>query len=374
MPERHRLTDAQVRTHVVDDKTIWRTVTLATESGLTGVGEASLESSGEAFHQRLQRAASMFVGNALSETEGLLEDQNGHDLSTRTIRSAMDQALCDLRAQIAGRSLSAFLGAASPDARIPLYANINRATRNRGAEGFAANARAASSEGYRAVKLAPFDHLTPEACESGEGRALIRAGLERIRGVVEAVPECDVMVDCHWRFSSAAAERLVDALAEIGVVWLECPLPEQPDRIADLQFLRARANGKGMRLAGLETFGGWEEVGPFVLAGAYDVIMPDVKHAGSLHSIMDLAEKTEATGVVISLHNPTGPVAHLHSAHVSAAVGTKERLEVQWNESPLFFTLTEPPPVLKAGSCAPGQSPGLGARLSAAPPVTGTNR
>jgi len=373
LTERHRLTDARVRADVVSDKTVWRTVTLSTDSGLSGVGEASLEGTDEVFHRRLQQAAGSLVGKALPMTGSRSGNQSPCDLPTRTIRSAIDQALCDLWAQIAGQSLSDFLGAASPSPRIPLYANINRATRNRSAEGFAANARAASAEGYRAIKLAPFDNLTPEACDTDEGRGCIVAGLKRIRDVANAVPDCEVMVDCHWRFSLAAAEQLIDALAETGVVWLECPLPERPDRIVDLKSLRARANRKGMRLCGLETFGGWDKVGSFVLGGAYDVVMPDVKHAGSLSTIIDLAAKTQAAGTVVSLHNPSGPVAHLHSAHAMAALGTAERLEVQWNESPMFFTLTDPPPVLDDGFCAPGRSPGLGACLIAEPSPAGVD-
>ncbi len=46
-----------------------------------------------------------------------------------------------------------------------------------------------------------------------------------------------------------------------------------------LKRLRARANAAGMRLAGCETEVRREGFRPFLKAGAYDVMMPDVKYA-----------------------------------------------------------------------------------------------
>ena len=364
MGRAHRLTHAELADVAVSDRTVWRMVVLTTESGLAGHGEATLDDEEPDFPQLLERAARSLIGNDVDACEvGSALGGIPADLAGRTIRSCLDQAICDLRAQIAGKPVSAFLGGEADAPSIPLYANVNRATVRRSASSFAASAAAAAGEGYRAIKIAPFDGLTPELCGTRDGALLIDAGLERVRAVAEAVPDCALMIDCHWRFTPDAAMSLVDALSEAGIVWLECPLPETADAIAPLKRLRGAANAGGMRLCGLETCGGWDDVRPFVEAGAYDVIMPDVKHAGGLHTILDVAARARAAGVAVSLHNPSGPVAHLFSAHVTAALGGDERMEVQWNESPLFFAITDPPPVLDRGTCRPGRSPGLGAGL-----------
>ncbi|MBK8314600.1 MAG: hypothetical protein IPL01_11555 [Acidobacteria bacterium] len=44
---------------------------------------------------------------------------------------------------------------------LPVYANVNRATKSRKASGFAATAKAAVADGFRAVKAAPFDGFPP---------------------------------------------------------------------------------------------------------------------------------------------------------------------------------------------------------------------
>ncbi len=364
MTDRQRIVDTAFSDVKVGERTTWRHVVLATDGGLLGIGEATIGDAAPDFSTELRRAAALIVGRPVdAETLRPLAPMRRRSLPERTIRSALDQAVRDLRAQIEGLPLFRHL---APDATrrvCSLYANVNRRTRDRSASGFAASARAAAEAGFAAIKCAPFDGLAPALCAKDRGAELIAAGLERLRAAAAAAPGCEMMVDCHWRLSEKAAHALLPALSEIGVVWFECPLPEAPSAVPELRALRAAANRLGVRLSGLETFGGWDEVRPFVEGGAYDVIMPDVKHVGGLDALLDLARRAQTAGVAASLHNPSGPIAHLVSAHAAAALGSEERLELQWSESPLFFEITEPAPVVEAGACRPTETPGLGARL-----------
>ncbi|MEM9629539.1 MAG: enolase C-terminal domain-like protein [Pseudomonadota bacterium] len=336
---------------------------LRTGSGFIGVGEATLTSPGADYGDRLHHHALRLIGTD-AMADGLVGSQARRpNLTTRTILSALDQAIMDIRAQISARPLCLELGGRLPDEALPLYANINRATRIRTPAAFAENAKAAAEEGFQAIKIAPFDGLSNDLCDRQEGQDLIDAGLARIRATREAAPYCDLMVDCHWRFTAKAATALLPALRELDVVWLECPLTETLDAIPELLKLRRLANHHGMRLCGLETAGSWIDVAAYVQRGAYDLIMPDVKHAGGLETIMEIARQAHAAGTAVSLHNPSGPVAHLFSAHVMAALGSEERMEIQWNESPLFYEVTDPPPVIEGGGCRPMTTPGLGASL-----------
>lgn len=347
----------------VSPRTTWQHVQLRTEDGRTGLGEATLEFAQADFSQRLlTRARQVIEGDLAGDPLGSLRRQQ-MDLTERTILSALDQAVTDLKSQVARQPLYQYLGAGKADIALPLYANINRATRDRSPAGFAANAGAALADGFQAIKVAPFDDLTPDLCRTDDAKSLIHAGLDRLRATRDAIGDHELMVDCHWRFTVDAAEALMPALREFGVVWLECPLREALEALPDIARLRRAANRHGMRLCGLETAGGWDEVEPFVAAGAYDLIMPDVKHAGGLTTILEIARLAQAAGTAVSLHNPSGPVAHLCSVHVMAALGSDERLEIQWEESPLFHQLTDPPPVVEDGTCCPTTSPGLGASL-----------
>src|SRR6185436_20717350 len=99
-----------------------------------------------------------------------------------------------------------------------------------------------------------------------------------------------------------------DALAERGVTWFECPIAERLEAIPDLKRIRTRANARGMRLAGLEELPAPSAFRPYIDAGAYDVVMPDVKYAGGIGGILAIAAAARAHGIACAPHNPTGPV------------------------------------------------------------------
>src|SRR5262249_43162485 len=77
-----------------------------------------------------------------------------------------------------------------------------------------------------------------------------------------------------------------------------------------------------------------------------------------------LADQMRATGVAFSPHNPTGPVCHAASLHVSAAVEALDMLEMQFDETPVFDRLqTVPVAKPSGGTVALPRSPGVGVTL-----------
>ena len=58
---------------------------------------------------------------------------------------------------------------------------------------------------------------------------------------------------------------------------------------------------------------------PFCEAGAYDVMMPDVKYVGGLREMLQTADQFARHGVRFSPRNPTGPTCHAASLQLSAA-------------------------------------------------------
>jgi len=360
-----RITAARLVPIQVSDRTLWRHVILTTDSGLTGLGEASWNAAPPGFDAMLETHAHSLIGSDLS-----LQTMSAHsDLLTRgrpghTIYSALDQAVEDLIARHANLPLCTSLNPGATPADVPLYANINRATRDRSPEGCAASARAAVAQGHKALKFAPFDDLTPDKCGSDTGQSLINAALDRLSAIRGTAPDTTLQVDCHWRLTFQSALDLIPDLAALNITWFECPLPETTDAIHNLRRIRARANDAGMRLTGLESFGRWSDIAPYITAGAYDVAMPDVKYAGGLRAILEIAERAAEHSTQISLHNPSGPVAHLHSLHVMRAVQSAERMEIQWNETPLFETLTTPAPRVTMGQAHIPKGPGIASRFS----------
>ena len=246
---------------------------------------------------------------------------------------------------------------------------MNRGLPTRDPAAFAHAARVAVDAGFNAVKIAQFDEINTfgrwgDAVEPTTQR--LDQGLARIAAVrAEVGPDVDVMVDCHWRFDEAWAQRVIDACAAFKLYWVECPIPEDEANLPALKRLRARTNQHGMLLAGGEDGVGRDAFVPFLQAGAYDVLMPDIKYVGGFAEMRAVAALAAQHSVAIAPHNPTGPIAHMASVHACAGLAGFTRLELQFNESPLFDALVTPPaPAPAAGRVVVPCRPGLGVALA----------
>jgi len=348
----------------VTPKTNWCFLLLRTEAGITGLGECTLADQEALLAAEAARLAGVVVGqDALSRNRlaRLLPHAPG-GLVAQTVLSGFEQALWDVAAQAAGQPIHAALGGALRDT-IPLYANINRGTNPRTPEGFAAAAVRALADGFRAVKLAPFDPIVWEDAAAPGWRAGYAAGLARIAAVRTAIgPDVGLMVDAHWRFSPGGAAALIRDLAPFALFWLECPVAEANH--AEIRRLRGMANDRGMRLAGAETLSGLAAYRPLIERGCYDVLMPDIKHCGGHEEMRRIAALALTAGVEVAPHNPTGPACHAHSLHACATLPNLLPLEVQFGETQRFFTLCHGVPLaFHDGAAALPMQPGLGIKL-----------
>ncbi|WP_372624447.1 mandelate racemase/muconate lactonizing enzyme family protein [Falsiroseomonas sp.] len=352
----------------VTPKTNWSFLEVRTADGRTGLGECTLANQEGLLEAEAARLAANVTGEDARHRNRLARliphAQGG--LVAATVLSAFEQALCDLAAQRAGEPLHLSLGGALRDP-VRLYANINRGANPRSPEGFAAAARRATEQGFRAVKLAPFEPMVWEEGYTDANRAAYAEGLARIAAVRQAVgPGVDVMVDAHWRFSPGGAAGLVRDVAEFRLFWLECPVAEA--NLPEIARLRGMANDRGMRLAGAESLAGLAAYRRVIEAGGYDVLMPDAKHAGGIEEIRRIAALAQTAGVEIAPHNPTGPVCHAHSVHLCSVVPNFLLLEVQFGETETFFDLVEGESLrFVDGAAKLPQAPGLGVALAAGP-------
>lgn len=354
----------------ISPKTIWTFLLVTDSDGRAGIGEATLTAKEAQLAAVTAARAADLVGRKADPDDPLMPVPE-RELPEAAFASALDQALWDLAGQRAGKPvwqmLGQMLGTVRRD-RVPLYANINRRTLDRSPAGFAASARHAAGKGFTRFKVAPFDDLTPALAESADGRALVAAGIARVAAVRAAAgPAAHVMVDCHWRFTEAAARDAIDRLAELGVDWFECPLPENAETIPALVRLRVHANARGMRHAGLEMAPSPATLRPFLAAGCYDVVMPDIKYIGGHAGMLQAGSLCAGHGAACAPHNPTGPVCHGASLHAAAVLDGFDLLEHQYDESPLFDRLVAG--ALPDHDCAESllpQGPGLGAALDPA--------
>jgi len=352
----------------VTSKTCWSFVELEDASGRFGLGEATLAGREGVMRPLFDRRKEDVVGRAPEAVDLAPARAAAGSLPDFAVVSALDLAVHDLRAQGAGTSLARLLGGKRRES-VKVYANVNRGTVLRTPEAFAERAARAVADGFRAIKIAPFDgvELYGEPDRKADP-ARIDAALARIAAVRGAVgASVDLMVDCHWRLNRAAAESVVRAIEPYRLYWLECPVPETPEMLETIRALRAALNGRGVRLAGCEEMSMVRGFLPFLEAGAYDVMMPDVKYVGGVEEMLAVAEALARRGVGFSPHNPSGPVCHAASLQIGSAVAGFELLEMQYAETPLFDELVAGAlPKVADGQLRAPDAPGLGVRLDQA--------
>lgn len=351
----------------VTPKTNWCFLLVRTDAGLTGLGECTLANQEGALAAEAAWLAAQVVGEEAAARNRLCQvlPHAPGGLVAQTVQSAFEAALWDIAGQAAGVPIHHLLGGALRP-RVTLYANINRGAQPRTPEGFAAAARRAVAQGFTAVKLAPFEPMVWQDAggDTAAQRAAYAGGLDRIAAVREAVGGgADVMVDAHWRFSAGGAAALIRDLAPLDLYWLECPVAE--GNLPEIRRLRGLANERGMRLAGAETLSGLAAYRPLIEQGCYDVLMPDIKHAGGHEEIRRIAALALTAGLEVAPHNPTGPVCHAHSLHLCATLANFLRLEVQFGETDRFFTLVSGGEALafQEGAARLPDRPGLGIAL-----------
>jgi galactonate dehydratase len=323
----------------VSPKTTWSFVELVCTDGTRGVGEATMPRNSQSLDVPFNAARGSLQGRPLAHVLDFVDNHPRTTLPDAAIASALEQAVWDLEAQRAGIPVWAALEGDASRA-VPLYANINRRTVDRSAAGFFQSASDAVAAGFGTFKIAPFDGLTPQNADTREGRDCVRDGLARAATVFEAIgPDRELYIDCHWRFTPAAAIAAIEALAELRVTWFECPLTERIDAIPAIVRLRSHANAHGMRLAGLEELASHEAFAPWLDAGAYDVVMPDVKYCGGIAELIAIGRDATRRGIACAPHNPTGPVCHAASLAACTALHEPRLLEHQWDETPWFFSI-----------------------------------
>ena len=296
---------------------------------------------------------------------GLDSERIAEDRALAAAVSALRSAIVIARAAREGVSLRRALGHGEAASSVPLYANVNRGLFGspRTPRDFAAAADRAVREGFDTVKCAPFDEVTPPASPD-EILDLARPGLERVAAVREAVgPGVTVLVDCHSRFEESTAPIVAERLAALRVGWFEEPV--EPTKDADALVKIARA--VSMPVAGGESGYGEDFFAGLIAMGAVEVAMPDVKYCGGVTAAFAAGRRVMEAGGRVSLHSPSGPVAHLAGGHVTAALADDGRIEtpleyaaheVGWRPA-----LLNPPERIERGRLILPEGPGLGAAL-----------
>ena len=356
-----RITGMELLVVRATQRTNWLFVRLATNIGLTGLGEASMGRQTEL--PELERFFALVRDASPFEIEryrarGLGSAGTG-DRRLATAFSAIEQAQWDLVGKALDAPLYDLFGGALQRS-LPVYANINRATTDRSPRGFAATARQAVEDGFRAVKAAPFDgfpSLDAPAGDVSRARDLGTACIEAMRTAIG--PDVALKIDVHSNFDVDLAVDVARRLEPQQLSWYEEPVPP-----TDLDGTKTIHDAITQPMAGGEFLFGTAGFAPLCRERAVDVIMPDVKHCGGMTELRKIATIAEVHDVLVSPHNPSGPVSTAASAQLCAGMPNFDILEYQWNEVPWRSELVDPPERFSAGALPVPDGPGIGVTLN----------
>jgi L-alanine-DL-glutamate epimerase-like enolase superfamily enzyme len=229
--------------------------------------------------------------------------------------AAVDVAIWDLAARIAGRPLAELFGGRRTAIR-PYASSMHHAS----VDDYVADLRAALAAGYTAYKVHPF-------CDAARDVALATALREA------AGPDVRLMLDAAKRYDERDALRVGEALQGLGYHWYEEPLP-QHDWAA---YSRLRGS-LSIPVIGGETLPGLHPALANALhAGAWDGVLCDVYWKGGVTGCLRAIELCRDRGVPVMSHHGASAAMNLANLHVLCGATDVEMIEVLFPEAPYEY-------------------------------------
>lgn len=347
---------AAVDTLIVDGgRRNWVFVTVVTEDGLQGLGEATLEGRAEAAAACVSELRRSLIGADARRIQHLWQVMYRHAFyrggpAMTSAVSGVEQALWDLKGKALGVPVYELLGGACRD-RLRVYAN---GPRGKSPEEYATSACAIRAAGFNAMKVAPLEATMPV-----DDGATIRRAADCVRAIRDAVgPSVAIAVDVHGRLSPAMSIQFAHRIEDLDIWFIEEPsLPENPRAMAQVARATHIPVATGERLF---TKFGFREV---LELGAAALLQPDVSHCGGIQEARFIAAMAEVCYAGFAPHNPLSPVNTAASAQVAMASPNFVALEWVFDDVPWRDQLLTEPLAIRDGWLTLPARPGLGIDL-----------
>ena len=282
---------------------------LTTDTGLTGVGEASLEWQERAVQCLLQdwveeRILGVDPFNVEWVIGDLIRDQYQGGPTILTAISGVEIAMWDLIGKACHQPVYKLLGGRSRE-RLPAYANgwYGGASTP---DDYAEKARQVVARGYSAMKFDPFGTAWKEMSEQGmhEAEAIVSAVRQAVGDKVE------LMIEVHGRLSVECAVEMGQRLAAYRPAWFEEPVtPWSLDLLKEVKQRLSIPIAAGERVYMLEDFS------RLAALRACDVVQPDLAHCGGLSIGKKIAALVQPQDMLLAPHCSIGPIALCAAIH-----------------------------------------------------------
>ncbi len=328
-------------------------VTVDTDEGISGVGEAGLTGRELAVTGALEHFKPLLIGQDPFRTEHLwqLLFRGGFFPAQRVLGaaiSAVDIALWDIKGKALGVSIADLLGGRVRDKVVCYPHNVGHATE---VESLAESCRQTTAEGWKFVRWG-----LPQDGEILEPRRAITTALAQAAAVREAVgDEIELCFDVHTRLDLPDAVTLCRELEPFRPYFVEDPLrSENPD---SFKTLRPRTT---VPLAAGEHFSSKWEFRQMVEEEWIDYARIDLCLAGGFTEPRKIAGWCETHYIKLALHNPLGPVSSAACLQLNLATPNFGVQEQPRRPGEVLPDVVPVQPDWEDGYLLPPAGPGLG--------------
>jgi D-galactarolactone cycloisomerase len=333
--------------------TVHTLIIVRTDEGITGVG--SVFTNAGLVRAALGVMEPLYRGENALEPERVSEKLHQHTFwlgrggsLTHTI-SGIDIALWDILGQATGQPVGRLLGGRYRERVLP-YASLLMDQPGPLTE----HLQRIAARGFRAFKIGwgPFGRVSHDLDEQ-----IVHASREAVG------PDARLMVDAggsdaFWTNGLKWALRTADMLAEYDVAWFEEALA--PDALDDYVALRQQAS---IPIAGGEVLTRRQSFAPWLQAGAFDIVQPDVTKVGGISEERRIGWMAQEHGIRFIPHGWNTAIGLAADLHLASAFPGTDLVEYI-DGSPYVDDIVSDPWQLDAdGMLAIPDAPGLGVRL-----------
>ncbi len=324
-------------------------VKVETDAGITGYGEAHPGRSPGAVVALINATLHpLIAGMDAADVVGVFSRVNRMQLSSHGLGagaalavSGIDMALWDIRGKAANMPLYRLLGGSRR--RVPAYAGGISLGFQEPAS-LVDEAREYVERGYRAVKLRLGDNPRDDVARV----QAVRAGLG---------DDIEILTDANTNYSVGDARRVIPALAEARVAWLE-----EPFGCNDWgAYRQGAAISPLVPIAAGENHYTRFEFARLIEERAVQILQPDLSKTGGITEAMRIAAMASAWGLPIHPHSSATGLNHAVSIHFLAALdngGYFEACVSKFNPLRDMFGITF---TIGADGCVePLDKPGIG--------------
>jgi len=327
-------------------------VKVRTESGLVGWGESHAGRAPGAVAALINTTLrTLVLGMDATDVVGVWNRIYSRQLASHGMgagcslaMSGLDMALWDIRGKAVGWPLYKLLGGAQRP--IPAYAGgVSLGFQD--PRDLIAEAKTHVDAGFRAIKLRLGDTVNDD--------------IDRVEAVREAFGEdIEILTDANVGYTLEDARRVMPALEDLGVRWLEEPFPAHDYR----SYATARSFGTVPLAAGENHFTRFE-FSRLIEENSVDVIQPDLSKSGGITECLRIAAMASAHKLQVHPHTSMTGINMAASIHFLAAIDNGGYFEGDVSRDNLFRDelTSKPYELAKDGTVRPLEAPGIGVEV-----------